>query len=191
VILWSVSNETPNNATRTEFLTNLANEARRLDPTRPVTSALNTAKIAGDSATLPDKFADALDVVGINQYVGWYTGKPEDADTLHWTLPEKPIIMSEFGAEAKQGNHGATNQRWTEEQQVFVLQHQLTMFGKIPQVRGDTPWILMDFRSPTRNIPKLQDGYNRKGLISEDGKRKMAFYTMQKAYKDHSVGKPE
>ena len=41
VILWSVSNETPNNPTRTEFLTNLANEARRLDPTRPITSALH------------------------------------------------------------------------------------------------------------------------------------------------------
>lgn len=191
VILWSVSNETPNNPTRTQFLTNLANEARTLDPTRPITSALNTAKIQGDSATLPDLFANALDVLGINQYIGWYTGKPEDADTIQWTLPQKPVIMSEFGAEAKQGNHGATNARWTEEQQAYVLQHQIGMMSKIPQLRGDTPWILMDFRSPTRNIPKLQDGYNRKGLISEDGKKKQGFYTMQKAYKDHAVGKPE
>ena len=49
----------------------------------------------------------------------------------------------------------------------------------------------MDFRSPTRNIPRLQDGYNRKGLISEDGKKKQAFFVMQKAYKNKSVGKPE
>jgi beta-glucuronidase len=191
IILWSVSNETPNNATRTQFLTNLANEARRLDPTRPIASALNTQKIQGDQATLPDKFADALDVVGINQYIGWYTGKPEDADTMHWTLPQKPIVMSEFGAEAKQGDHGATDQRWSEEQQAYVLEHQLTMFHNIPQLRGDTVWVLMDFRSPTRNIPKLQDGYNRKGLISEDGKKKLAFFTMQKAYAEHTVGKPE
>jgi len=191
VILWSVSNETPNNPTRTEFLTRLANEARTLDPTRPITSALNTAHVEGASATLPDLFANALDVVGINQYIGWYTGSPDDADKITWTLPQKPVIMSEFGAEAKQGNHGATDQRWTEEQQVYVLQHQFNMLAKIPQLRGDTPWVLTDFRSPTRNIPKLQDGYNRKGLIAEDGKKKQAFYTVQKAYKEHTVGKPE
>jgi beta-glucuronidase len=65
------------------------------------------------------------------------------------------------------------------------------MFSKIPQLRGLVPWVLVDFRSPTRNIPKLQDGYNRKGLISEDGKRKAAFYTLQKVYKDHSIGKAQ
>ncbi|HEY4355757.1 MAG TPA: glycoside hydrolase family 2 TIM barrel-domain containing protein [Acidobacteriaceae bacterium] len=191
VILWSVSNETPNNPTRTAFLTNLANEARKLDPTRLITSALNSAHIEGNAAVLNDPFADALDVVGINQYVGWYTGKPEDADTIRWTLPQKPVIMSEFGAEAKFGNHGRTDQRWTEEQQTYVLQHQFVMLRNIPQLRGTTPWILMDFRSPTRNIPKLQDGYNRKGLISEGGEKKQAFELFQEAYKQHSLGKAE
>src|SRR6266702_722979 len=191
VILWSVSNETPNNPTRTEFLTNLANESRKLDPTRPVTSALLGPRANGTEMDENDPFAQALDVVGQNEYIGWYTGTAEEADTTHWTLPNKPIIMSEFGAEAKAGNHGAVHDRWTEEQQAYVLQHQIIMLNKIPQLRGVTPWILMDFRSPTRNIPKLQDGYNRKGLIAEDGKRKQAFYTMQKAYKDRTLGKPE
>jgi beta-glucuronidase len=191
VILWSVSNETPNNPTRTKFLINLVNEARKLDSTRLITSALNSAHIEGSTAILNDPFADALDVIGINEYIGWYSGAPEDADTMQWTLPQKPILMSEFGAEAKYGNHGATDQRWTEEQQVYVLQHQLVMLNKIPQLRGTIPWILMDFRSPTRNIPKLQDGYNRKGLISEDGKKKQAFDLFQKVYKEHSVGKAE
>ncbi len=191
VILWSVANETPNNETRTEFLTKLVAEAHRLDSTRPVTAALNTARRTGDTMTLDDPFAQALDVVGVNEYIGWYVGTPEDADTMKWVLPEKPIIMSEFGAEAKQGNHGPANQRWTEEQQVNVYEHQFKMIANIPQVRGLTPWILMDFRSPVRNIPKLQDGYNRKGLISEDGKKKQAFFLFQKVYKDGSVGKAE
>jgi beta-glucuronidase len=191
VILWSVSNETPNNPTRTEFLINLVNEARKRDSTRLITSALNSAHIEDSTATLNDPFADALDVIGINEYIGWYSGAPEDADNMQWTLPRKPILMSEFGAEAKYGNHGATKQRWTEEQQVYVLQHQLVMLHKIPQLRGTTPWILVDFRSPTRNIPKLQDGYNRKGLISEDGQKKQAFDLFQKVYKEHSVGKSE
>ena len=191
VILWSVSNETGNYPVRTKFLTGLVDEARRLDSTRLITSALNSAHIEGTAATLNDPFADVLDVVGVNEYIGWYSGAPEDADKMQWTLPQKPIIMSEFGAEAKQGNHGATNQRWTEEQQTYVLQHQFVMLNKIPQLRGVTPWILMDFRSPGRNIPKLQDGYNRKGLISEDGKKKQSFELVKKVYRDHSLGKPE
>jgi beta-glucuronidase len=191
VILWSVSNETSNNPTRTKFLTDLANEARKLDSTRLITSALNSEHIEGSTATLDDPLADALDVVGVNEYIGWYGGAPEDADNMHWILPQKPIIISEFGAEAKYGNHGTINQRWTEEQQANVYNHQLVMFSKIPQLRGITPWVLTDFRSTTRNIPKLQDGYNRKGLISEDGQKKQAFFILQKAYKDNTVGKPE
>jgi beta-glucuronidase len=65
------------------------------------------------------------------------------------------------------------------------------MLSKIPQLRGITPWVLVDFRSDTRNIPKLQDGYNRKGLVSEDGKKKQAFFVLQKVYKDNAVGKAE
>ena len=191
VILWSVSNETPDNPTRTQFLTNLANEARRLDPTRPITSAIIGPHAKGNEMVNDDPLAKALDVVGQNEYVGWYEMRPEDADKIHWTLPQKPILMSEFGAEAKQGNHGGQDQRWAEEQQTNVYEHQLVMIKKIPQVRGVVPWILMDFRSPVRNIPKLQDGFNRKGLVSEDGKKKQAFSLFQKAYKEHSVGKAE
>jgi beta-glucuronidase len=65
------------------------------------------------------------------------------------------------------------------------------MLSRIPQIRGFAPWVLMDFRSPTRNIPLLQDGYNRKGLISEDGKKKQAFFFIQKIYKDGAYGKAE
>ncbi len=191
VILWSVSNETPNNRVRTKFLTDLANEARKLDPTRLITSAIIGPKANGLEMVNNDPLCDALDVVGQNQYVGWYDLTPEDADKIQWTLPQKPVLMSEFGAEAKFGDHGATNERWTEEQQVFVFEHQFAMFKKIPQMRGTIPWVLMDFRSPTRNIPKLQDGYNRKGLISEEGQMKQAFALFQQAYAEHSLGKPE
>ncbi|WP_128914385.1 glycoside hydrolase family 2 protein [Granulicella sibirica] len=191
VILWSVSNETPNNPTRTKFLTDLANEARRLDATRPITSALIGPHAKGDQIVQDDPLANALDVVGQNEYVGWYEGTPDEADKLHWTMPNKPILMSEFGAEAKFGDHGGRNDRWAEEQQVNVYEHQFVMINKIPQVRGLVPWVLMDFRSPGRNIPKLQDGFNRKGLFSEKGEKKQAFYLFQKTYKERLVGKAE
>ncbi len=191
IIMWSVSNETPNNPTRTSFLTNLANEARRLDQTRPITSALIGPRIDGKHVVQDDPLAEALDIVGQNEYLGWYVGTAEDADTIQWSFPQKPIIMSEFGAEAKQGNHGGIKDRWTEEQQANVFRHQFVMFSNIPQLRGISPWVLADFRSPGRNIPKLQDGFNRKGLISEDGKKKQSFYLFQKIYKEHSVGKAD
>ena len=191
VILWSVSNETGNNPTRTKFLSDLVAEARKLDGTRLITSALNTIRANGNERVQDDPLCDVLDVIGQNEYVGWYESTPEQADSLHWTFPQKPVLMSEFGAEAKFGNHGPVDQRWTEEQQVYVLQHQFTMLQKIPQLRGTVPWILMDFRSPGRNIPGLQDGYNRKGLISEKGEKKQAFSLVQKAYAEHLVGKAE
>lgn len=191
VILWSLSNETPNNPVRTKFLTDLAAEARKLDSTRLITSAILQPRPNGNEIVNNDPLCDALDVIGQNEYIGWYEMAPEDADSIHWTFPQKPVLMSEFGAEAKAGNHGPVNQRWTEEQQAFVFEHQFAMLRKIPQLRGTIPWILMDFRSPVRNIPKLQDGYNRKGLIAEDGTKKQAFSVVQKAYLEHSVGKPE
>ena len=65
------------------------------------------------------------------------------------------------------------------------------MIRKVPQVRGVTPWVLMDFRSPGRNIPGLQDGFNRKGLLSETGEKKLAFGILAAAYAEHSVGKAD
>jgi beta-glucuronidase len=191
VILWSVANETPDNPVRTEFLDNLAAEARKLDPTRLVTAALLQPNNPGDTKRLTDPLAKALDVVGMNDYVGWYSYTPDQAENIKFEVPEKAIIVSEFGAEAKAGNHGPKDQRWTEEFQLDFYRHNFVMLSRIPQIRGFAPWVLMDFRSPTRNIPLLQDGYNRKGLISEDGKKKEAFYFIQKIYKDHTYGKAD
>jgi beta-glucuronidase len=67
----------------------------------------------------------------------------------------------------------------------------LKMLNRIPQLRGMSPWILMDFRSPNRPLVGIQDEFNRKGLISEQGQKKEAFFILQKAYKDKTVGRPD
>ncbi len=190
ILFWSVANETPNNPVRTAFLARLVEQAHSLDRTRPVTAALNTARLQGSTMTLTDPLAQVLDVVGVNEYIGWYQGEPTLADTITWDLPEKPIVMSEFGAGAKAGSHGTTSERWTEEYQADVYRHQIPMLNKILQLRGTTPWVLMDFRSPTRNLPLLQGGFNRKGLISEKGVKKQAFFVLQKVYGDGAIGSP-
>jgi beta-glucuronidase len=82
------------------------------------------------------------------------------------------------------GNHGDALTRWTEEYQENVYQHQVKMLKRIPFLRGTCPWILMDFRSPRRPLPGIQDFYNRKGLISDRGEKKKAFYIMQSYYRE-------
>jgi beta-glucuronidase len=184
VILWSLSNETPVKPERLGFLKQLAQDARELDSTRLITSALNhTDNTAPDERTLNDPLGEVLDVLGLNEYLGWYGGHPEDADKLQWKLAwNKPLIVSEFGGEAPYGRHGETDERWTEEYQQNLYEHQLGMVERMPNLVGLSPWVLMDFRSPLRMLPGVQDYHNRKGVISNRGQRKMAFYTLQKFY---------
>jgi beta-glucuronidase len=190
VILWSVANETPNTPARTQFLKTLAANARELDPSRLITAAL---LVRGEANTkiVDDPLGEALDVLGTNEYIGWYEKNPEDAVMTDWKIAyQKPLVMSEFGGDAKAGLHGQPSDRWTEEYQASIYQNQLLMLNRIPQLRGMTPWILMDFRSPSRLRPGIQDDFNRKGLVSDQGKKKQAFYILQNAYTNHTVGEP-
>jgi beta-glucuronidase len=185
VAMWSLSNETPISPERTVFLKAMADNARQLDSTRLITSALNRVEHAGDVRTLNDPLAESLDVIGLNQYIGWYEGKPEDADRAQWKFAvEKPVIISEFGAGAQYGLHGDSETRFSEEYQANLFQHQIGMLQRIPELAGMTPWVLMDFRSPRRFLPGIQDYYNRKGLISDRGQKKQAFYVLQKFYQE-------
>jgi beta-glucuronidase len=186
VILWSVANETPIEPTRLVFLKSLVELAKTLDATRLITAALNHFEHpAPNTIALTDPLAQSLDVVGLNEYLGWYgKERPEDCDRTQWILPnEKPLIVSEFGGEAPFGNHGDTDTRWTEEYQANLYQHQLNMVKRIPSLAGISPWVLMDFHSPRRFLPGVQDYRNRKGLISDQGKRKEAFYVLQQFYR--------
>ena len=185
VILWSLSNETPVKPERLTFLKQLAQDARGLDSTRLITSAMNHVDNTGaDVRTITDPLGDVLDVLGLNEYLGWYWGRPEDADKMQWkSNVNKPLIVSEFGGGAPAGRHGDADERWTEEYQDNLFQHQLAMIEKMPNLVGITPWVLMDFRSPSRMLPGVQDYHNRKGVISNRGQKKMAFYTLQKFYR--------
>ncbi len=187
IVLWSVANETPLTPPRTAFLKTLAGDVRALDSTRLVTAAL-LVRSEGHNKYVDDPLGEALDVIGINEYIGWYEQSPADADTTVWHIGyQKPLIVSEFGGDAKAGLHGAPTKRWTEEYQASIFRHQLPMLAKIPQFRGLTPWILVDFRSPMRQLPGVQDGFNRKGLISNRGEKKEAFYVLQKTYRDWAI----
>ena len=183
MILWSLSNETPDIPARDAFLAKLAKAARKQDPTRLITSAI-AKQFHGKTAVLDDPLGKSLDVLGYNEYIGWYGGTPESAPEYKWEDPMgKPVIISEFGAGAKAGLHGSVNEKFTEEYQAEVYREQFKMFKKIKFLTGISPWVLMDFRSPLRPLPGIQNDYNRKGLVSNMGQKKQAFYVLQKYYK--------
>jgi beta-glucuronidase len=188
IVLWSVANETPVTPARIQFLKTLAAKTREQDPTRLVAAAL-LVRTEGMTKTIDDPLGEALDVIGFNEYIGWYEHQPEDAGQFIWKIAyDKSLIVSEFGGDAKYGLHGGADTRWTEEYQANLYQHQLRMLNGIRQLRGLSPWILMDFRSPRRPLPGVQDYFNRKGLISDQGEKKEAFYVLQKAYKERAIG---
>ena len=184
VIIWSIANETPQGKERNLFLTNLINYARTLDNTRLITMAIEVASTCEDKLTniLNDTMANKLDIISINEYIGWYRDI-NSIDKMKWVIPyNKPVIISEFGAGAKYGYHGTLKQRWTEEFQDNVYINNLEMIEAIDGLVGISPWILKDFRSPRRVLNGIQDFYNRKGLVSEKGERKKAFYTLRNWY---------
>ncbi len=185
IIIWSMGNETPRVDARLKFMSSLAAKARQLDGTRLISAALEIQRSADDpnKILLNDPLAKYLDVYGCNEYLGWYTGAAEQADNIRWKSDyNMPLVLTEFGAGAQQGLHGDKDQRWTEEFQANVYEHNIKMFSHLDILRGTTPWILMDFRSPRRVLPGIQDGWNRKGLISDKGIKKEAFYVLQHWY---------
>jgi len=188
VILWSVANETPNHEARFSFLDKLVKRGRELDSTRLLTAAMDTQVRDGNVRRISDPFAESVDVIGINSYCGWYSNAPKDCASMEWASDYvKPVIVSEFGGGALLGKHGDSEERWTEEYQAAVYKHNLTMIDNMSFVRGTTPWILKDFRSPRRPLPLIQDFWNRKGLLSEDGHRKQAWYLLQEFYKQKAA----
>jgi beta-glucuronidase len=185
VIVWSVANETPVSEPRTKFLRALVNEARSRDGTRLVSAAMEFRTDPDDPnhKIVDDPFGEYTDLCSFNQYTGWYDGLPDKIDHLTWTIKyDKPVFISEFGADARQGFHADALTRFSEEYQADVYRRTLPMLEKIPGFSGCTPWILCDFRSPRRLLPGIQDGWNLKGLVSNHGEKKMAFTVLKDFY---------
>lgn len=185
IIIWSLSNETAPGTERNATLAQMAKDARALDSTRLISSAFDHFKYSGNEILIDDPLSESLDVLAANKYMGWYAKWPAGPGNVVWKSKfNKPLIISEFGAEALYGNHGAkdTASLWTEEYQEQLYKDNISMFKKIPFLAGVCPWILADFRSPGRMQAEYQQGWNRKGLLSDKGFRKKAWYIMHDFY---------
>jgi beta-glucuronidase len=196
VVMWSVANETPPQPARTHFLETVIADVRRLDPTRLVTAALDkNVDIGGvrdgeSRISVQDQLGASLDVISMNQYEGWYgrrlPGQIVDQVSFSTTF-NKPLIMSEFGADALHGHRGPKEERWTEDYQAWLFAETLRCIDR-DGFAGACPWLLKDFRSPRRWHGRFQQLWNRKGVISETGARKLAFETLRAYYATKAAG---
>lgn len=156
---------------------------------------------------LSDQLGEVVDIVGYNEYFGWYYSSsmsrslPVNEETVRRTMFKimkdirfrnvfgKPMIISEFGAGAKKGYVSSLGpgKLWSEEYQAQVYNYQLDMLDRNDSVQGMSPWILKDFRSASRELNYIQELYNRKGVVSEKGEKKQAFFVLQKFYKEKAT----
>jgi len=185
IIIWSVGNETPVSPVRTDFMHHLITAAKALDSTRMVSAALEVNYNSGRNINMiDDPLGQYVDLVAFNEYLGWYGGLPSSCRTTNWGTPyNKPLFISETGAGALSGFHADSLTRWSEEYQEWYYKEQVDMLKRMPEnFIGISPWVLADFRSPKRNNPVYQEGWNRKGLFSNEGKKKKAFYVLKSYY---------
>lgn len=194
VIIWSVGNETPVSQIRTDFMHTLIDSAHALDNTRMASAALEVNYNADKKIhEINDPLGKYVDLVAFNEYLGWYGGLPDKCSTANWATPyNKPLFISETGAGAKYGFHADSLTRFSEEYQKWYYKEQIAMLKRMPDnFVGLSPWVLNDFRSPKRNNPTYQNGWNRKGLLDDKGHKKEAFYILQHYYKEMEALHPD
>ena len=181
VILWGVGNENADTDLRLSFMRRLAEAAHRADPTRLVSAA---CLINRERFTIEDRLADHLDVIGLNEYFGWYEPSFDGLKMLlQRSSPDKPVIITETGADALAGTHSNQPSLFSEEHQEAVYRQQFEILPTADYIRGICPWILYDFRTERRQT-RFQRGWNRKGLIAADKvTRKRAFHLLAGIYR--------
>jgi beta-glucuronidase len=160
----------------------LADAARDADPSRLVSAA---CLINRETFRLEDRLAAKLDVIGLNEYFGWYERDVGNlARLLANSNPGKPVIVSETGADALAGLHANDGSLFSEERQAGFYREQFAVLRDCAFVQGLAAWLLYDFRSERRQT-RFQRGWNRKGLIAEDKRtRKAAFAALREAWRD-------
>jgi beta-glucuronidase len=191
ILLWSVGNELVSPAPPQEgtYIAGAVSLAHRLDPTRPVGMAVGAWPGVGcQRAYAP------LDVVGFNDYFGWYSvarGATADRDQLgpfldsfHACYPTKALFVSEFGFEADRS--GPVEQRGTYAFQVASATYHLSVFDQKPWLSGSIYWALQDFvcRPGWAGGNPLSDPpFFNKGLVDFLGQPKPAFTALQSIYR--------
>ena len=184
VIIWSIGNETPSSKSRDFFLFNLITFAKTLDNSRLITMAFKAIYSNNNiyKNNLNDTMVKYLDIISFNQLLE-QKSDINSFDKMKFDISyNKPIIISGLGVEAKFGYHGTLSQIWTEEFQDNYYNNYFEFLETIEGLVGVSPYMLKDFRSPKGVLNSIHNFYNRKGLVSDKGEKKKAFYTLRNWY---------
>lgn len=196
VIIWSVGNEcNTDHPEAVAFFRDCVGLVRSLDHTRLIAYA----SLYGAVGCV----ADLVDVIGINEYWGWYDrinqsgegekGKTEnyhsepDLSPLEKCLDEKsklgkPLLISEFGADAKPGYLSSGCELWSEDYQALLFKKQMEFFARYPAIAGTFPFVYADYRDPSKCVNQYWHGLNLKGVVDYHRGHKLAWETMREFY---------
>jgi beta-glucuronidase len=191
VIVWSIGNELSARPGPVQgaYIKAAVQTAHALDPTRPVGLA-----VAGYPSAGCQPEYGPLDVIGINDYFGWYPGPngqiadrtllPDYLDSVRQCYPNKAIVVSEFGAEANRD--GPVEEKGTYAFQQDFVNYHLGVFATKPWLSGAIYFALQEFRVRPDwdgGDPRPQPPIHQKGLVSFDGVRKPAFFDVERIFK--------
>lgn len=185
VIAWSIANEPDTaEAAAREYFTPLVAATRELDPTRPVCFA-NVATAPPEA----DVVTDLFDLICVNRYFGWYVDTGDLAaaerdleDELRaWARHGKPILVTEFGADALPGLHALPATLWSEDYQVALIAASLRVFRRIPEVIGEHVWNFADFATAQA---VHRPGGNHKGVFTRDRQPKAAAWLLRELWRE-------
>lgn len=179
VVAWSVANEPLSyQETAPAYFKKVVAAAREVDATRPIMFVTFCAD--------RDRCLDLFDMIGINSYAGWYGGGDAMANSMKYAsdffdmvrqlIPDKPVMMTEFGADAVVGFHGLPGEMWTEEYQAELILETIKVIRSKPWMCGEHVWAFCDFR--TGQNDRRAYG-NRKGVFTRDRLPKAAAHALK------------
>ena len=190
IVVWSIGNELSSRPGPVQgyYIRRAVQTAHQLDPTRPVGLA-----VAGYPAAGCQPEYGPLDVIGVNDYFGWYPGPNgqiadrtllgDYLESVHNCYPNKAVFVSEFGAEANRD--GPVEEKGTYAFQNDFINYHLGVYASKPWLNGAIYWALQEFRVRPDwdgGNPHPDPPIHEKGLIKFDGQLKPAYTEMQKAF---------
>ncbi len=196
VVIWSVGNEcNTDHPESVAFFRNCVEQVRALDRDRLISYAALYGGVG--------QMTEMVDIVSLNEYWGWYDRISLDGSREAGPLPEfplqlpqlegclaeksalgKPLLLSEFGADAEPGFLSATGELWSEQYQAELIARQLAIAAAYPAVCGTFPFLYNDYRDPSKPVGHYWRGTNLKGIVSYSREHKLAWERLRQAYAD-------
>ncbi len=183
VIMWSLANEPSSDRSKASLEASVESFKELLALTKKLDN--RPAVIVG-AAGAPLEWLALSDIVCINRYYGWYsntgdiktgaTQLSKELDDLYQKL-KKPILITEFGADAQAGMHATPSEMFTEEYQTEFIKAYLDVAAMKDFVAGNYVWVFADFKT-SQGVVRF-GGLNLKGVFTRDRKPKQAAYYLK------------